>query len=64
MTKSIHDPHFKYYSALNTDLRRTFSKARRQLRDQATPRSAALPEIASVTTSAVLPLVKRRKVAG
>jgi hypothetical protein len=55
--KSILDPSFKYYSASNTDLRRTF----RRIRQQRAARAAPLPspqrkETAQLT---VLPVVKR-----
>jgi hypothetical protein len=55
--KSILDPSFKYYSASNTDLRRTF----RRIRQQATARAVPLPSPHRKETAqlSVLPVVKR-----
>lgn len=55
--KSILDPSFKYYSASNTDLRRTFERIRQQMAARAAPiPSPHSKETAQLT---VLPVVKR-----
>jgi hypothetical protein len=51
--KSILDPSFKYYPAVDTDLRRTFQRIREEMRQSRIVRSerrqpAALGQIASI----------------
>ena len=55
--KSILDPSFKYYSASNTDLRRTFRKVRQLMAARAAP----LPSLHKKETAqlTVLPVVRR-----
>ena len=47
--KSILDPTFKYYSSVDTDLRRTFRRARQEMRDARNgrddPRQPAAPAL-------------------
>jgi hypothetical protein len=57
--KSILDPSFKYYSASNTDLRRTFRRIRQQTATHTAPLlSPHRKETAQLT---VLPVVKRQR---
>jgi hypothetical protein len=57
---SILDQNFKYYSAQDTDLRRTFRRIRRQLRDETVQAAEAATATAPVRAP-VLPLAKRQK---
>jgi len=59
--KSILDQTFKYYSAADTDVRRTFRRVRRQLHADVGQRSIPLrtPE----PKGTVLPMLERRRLA-
>jgi hypothetical protein len=59
--KSILDRTFKYYSAVDTDIRRTFRRVRRQLGDDTGQRSPPLPT--PDPKGMVLPMLQRRKFA-
>jgi len=59
--KSILDRTFKYYSAADTDVRRTFRRVRRQLGADTAQRSTPPPTPG--TNATVLPMLERRKLA-
>lgn len=55
--KSIFDPNFKYYAAVDTDLRRTFQRVRAEMRQASIARPerrqlAALRQVASIAAPA------------
>ena len=61
--KSILDPTFKYYSSVDTDLRRTFSKVRQQMREARDTR-AELRHPAAPAPISHLPTRRRAPIAG
>jgi len=61
--KSILDPTFKYYSSVNTDLRRTFWKVRLEMR-QARDTRTDLRQRAAPAPVVHLPTRRREPIAG
>ena len=56
--KSILDPEFRYTPSVETDLRKTFARIRREQRRQ---QEAAAPAEESETRKNVLPITSRRQ---
>jgi hypothetical protein len=56
--KSILDPTFRYVPSVETDLRKTFARVRREMRGNSTPRN----NVETPTAPNVLP-IQRRNVA-
>jgi hypothetical protein len=56
--KSVFDRNFKYYPAIDTDIRRTFRRVRRQRGEEAGEGGMTLPALDH--QGKVLPLLQRR----
>jgi hypothetical protein len=61
--KSILDPTFKYHSSVDTDLRRTFSKVRQEMREARDTRTG-LRQPAATASVVHLPTRRRAPIAG